>query len=325
MKQKLFKTMLLLCALVAGSTSVWGDTTKNVTLSGGTFSTDHIEWTLDDIITIQQTKGTSSTAVNSSYISAPRVYKGHVLSFVAETGYAIKSISITYNGSYKGNSMTAGIAMSGNTVTDNTTAVDRTWASSTGGTHVASSASDEGLSTIYIQNVATETNTQLRPTAISITYTSTGSSSAVATTTTIDASGITNTDVNTSTAAGSLSATVTVTAGGAAVPSANVTWTSSDTGVATVGETTGVVTLVAAGTTTITATYAGVENEYQPSEKTYNLTVTSSAPDYVTLPFNWAGGTSAALTALTGVTASGLGTDYAEGNAPYRVKFDGTG
>lgn len=47
--------------------------------------------------------------------------------------------------------------------------------------------------------------------------------------------------------------------------------------------------------------------------------------DYVTLPFSWAGGTSSGLTAITGVTASGLGSDYAEGNAPYRVKFDGTG
>lgn len=47
--------------------------------------------------------------------------------------------------------------------------------------------------------------------------------------------------------------------------------------------------------------------------------------DYATLPFSWAGGTSSGLTAITGVTASGLGSDYAEGNAPYRVKFDGTG
>lgn len=47
--------------------------------------------------------------------------------------------------------------------------------------------------------------------------------------------------------------------------------------------------------------------------------------DYVTLPFNWAGGASATLAALDGVTASGLGSDYADTNAPYLVKFDGTG
>ncbi len=43
--------------------------------------------------------------------------------------------------------------------------------------------------------------------------------------------------------------------------------------------------------------------------------------DYVTLPFEWAGGTSAGLTALTGVTGNSLG-DYAAGNAPYRVQFN---
>lgn len=44
--------------------------------------------------------------------------------------------------------------------------------------------------------------------------------------------------------------------------------------------------------------------------------------DYVTLPFSWAGGTSSALTATTGVTANELGTDYADSNAPYRIKMD---
>ena len=50
-----------------------------------------------------------------------------------------------------------------------------------------------------------------------------------------------------------------------------------------------------------------------------------TAPDYATLPFNWAGGAKAGLLAMTGVTANSLGTDYAESNAPYRIKFDGTG
>lgn len=176
MKQKLLlKTLLLLFALIAGSSSVWAvDVTSSLTLSGGTFSDGKITWILkdgsDNAITVQQLKGNSSTNVNSSYISAPRLYKGHVLSFTGATGYYIKSISITYDGTYCGNSMTAGTAISENVVTDNTTAVNRTWASTSGGTHVVSSASSDGLSQIYIQNVASSTNTQLRPTAISITY-----------------------------------------------------------------------------------------------------------------------------------------------------------
>lgn len=100
-------------------------------------------------------------------------------------------------------------------------------------------------------------------------------SSAVATTTTIDASDITNTDVYTSTAAGKLTATVA--ADGTVIEDATVTWSSSNQGVATIAAD-GTVTLVAAGATTITASYAGVSGEYQASSATYEMTVTSSAP-----------------------------------------------
>ncbi len=58
------------------------------------------------------------------------------------------------------------------------------------------------------------------------------------------------------------------------------------------------------------------------------VTVTVSVAevvDYVTLPFNWEGGLKADLEALDGVSTYGLGSDYAEANAPYRVKFDNTG
>ncbi len=110
------------------------------------------------------------------------------------------------------------------------------------------------------------------------------SSSATATTTSIDATGITNRDVYTSPAAGSLSASVT--ADGTAVEGATVTWSSSNTNVATI-DANGAVTLVAAGTTTITASYAGVTDQYQASSATYELTVTDSSPteilDYTSL------------------------------------------
>ncbi|MCR5818726.1 MAG: hypothetical protein K6F89_06485 [Prevotella sp.] len=104
-----------------------------------------------------------------------------------------------------------------------------------------------------------------------------GSSSAVATTTTIDASGITNTNVHEGTAAGSLSATV-VDNENNIINSATVTWSGDNDDVATINASTGAVTLVAAGTVTFTATYAGVENEYNSSSDTYELTVTDSAP-----------------------------------------------
>ena len=47
--------------------------------------------------------------------------------------------------------------------------------------------------------------------------------------------------------------------------------------------------------------------------------------DEETVLVNFTGGTKSDLTNLTGISASGLGSDYAENNAPYRVKLDDTG
>ena len=47
--------------------------------------------------------------------------------------------------------------------------------------------------------------------------------------------------------------------------------------------------------------------------------------DKETTLVNFTGGTQSDLTNLTGISANGLGTDYAESNAPYRVKLDNTG
>jgi len=61
-------------------------------------------------------------------------------------------------------------------------------------------------------------------------------------------------------------------------------------------------------------------------EKTTTQAITvNEVLDYATLPFNWAGGVSSDLIALTGVTANGLGGDYAESHDPYRIKFDTEG
>ena len=143
---------------------------SDVNLSDGSFSDSSITWTTADGHTTVTQMQTGGTAVNSSYISAPRVYKGNTLKFETDSGYAISSISITYSSTYTGNSMTAGIAISDNTVTDNTTAISRTWDTTSSGTHVVSATSSSGETVIYIQNVASSANTQLRPTAITVTY-----------------------------------------------------------------------------------------------------------------------------------------------------------
>ena len=59
-----------------------------------------------------------------------------------------------------------------------------------------------------------------------------------------------------------------------------------------------------------------------------NLVIINQAKfqlDYATLPFEWEGGSSAAFLELDGVTANGLGSDYASNNSPYLIKLDSNG
>ena len=101
-----------------------------------------------------------------------------------------------------------------------------------------------------------------------------------------------------------------------------VTYESSNKNVATVDSETGVVTLVAAGETTITATAAETE-DYASASASYTIVYTNK--DYVSLPWSFEGGTKSDLTSQVGVTASGLGDDYAASHSPYQIKFDTTG
>ena len=143
--------------------SVDGDTIT-FDLSQGTYSSSIITWKAAPI-TIKQIKGNGQSAPNNSYIENPRVYKGNILSFEADSGYKIKSISIPYDGSYSGNGLTAGTTISNNSVQNNTTLISRSFSSSP---LTATATSSEGLSTIHIQNAGSE-NTQLRPTGFSVT------------------------------------------------------------------------------------------------------------------------------------------------------------
>lgn len=160
-----------------------------------------------------------------------------------------------------------------------------------------------------------------------------GGSSAVATTTAIDASGITNTDIYAGTEAGTLSATVS--AGETIINNATITWSGNNDAVATIDASTGAVTLVAAGSVTFTATYAGVENTYNPSSKTYVMTVTSSdpnAPGTENNPYTVAQAREAidAGTGVTGVYATGIVSaivtayNSTYGNISYNISADGS-
>ena len=81
------------------------------------------------------------------------------------------------------------------------------------------------------------------------------------------------------------------------------------------------------GTATITASYAG-DDIYRAARASYTVkvyAVDEEEIDYVTLDWEYAGGTADNLGSIVGVTTSCLVKDYAASHAPYLVKFETTG
>lgn len=155
---------------------------------------------------------------------------------------------------------------------------------------------------------------------------------AVATSVTIDASGINNNIFNNNTDGGSFSAIVKDNDNNT-INNAPVTWSSSDATVATINETTGAVALVATGTTTIEASYAGVDDQYRPSSATYELTIINqdpNAPGTIGNPYTVAQARAAidADEGLTDVYATGTVSEVIEysstyHNITYNISTDG--
>lgn len=256
--------VVLLMSCFAAAMAV--EKTDDVNLSAGVFDTDHITWTLGNGITITQLQGSSGTSVNKDYISSPRVYKGHVLSFTAATGYAIKSVSIAYNGTYYGNSMTAGTEYNTEkkSVTDDQTNIERTWSSSNGGTHVVSAKADDGVSQLYIQNVASSANVQLRFTKLTITYIAPSG----------DLDKVTFTIGNPTVGVGR---TLKIDDDAKADYTGTKTYKSSDESIATVSD--GVITGVKAGSIKITATAGAVDGSYAENSNEFDVTVVNTVVD----------------------------------------------
>jgi hypothetical protein len=103
----------------------------------------------------------------------------------------------------------------------------------------------------------------------------------------------------------------------------NVTYSSSNTDVATVNATTGVVTAVAEGTATITATYAGTTTYLNAANGTYTLTV-ASIPEAVT--FSPTSGEVTSGTTVTLATATTSATIYytTDGTTPTKTSTEYT-
>ena len=278
-KLLLMKTMLLLCALIVGGSSVWADDYE--LYSGALTEGDYI---------IVYDNGAMKNTVSSSRfdIQAVTISEG----IITNPGAAI----IWH------------IAASGDYWTIYNANVNK-YAASTGAKNkaqlLADGTDDKSLWEVSVttntydfvnkQNKANGVNANLRCNGnygFACYASSTGGalslykkveSTATPTTVTINATGITNTNKFLGTEAGTLTATVTYGSPASPVPGAAVTWSSSDTSVATVGENTGVVTLVGEGSTTITASYAGKTGEYKSSSAEYLLNVIEEDPNAITL------------------------------------------
>lgn len=318
--------MLLLCALVAGSSSVWADETLTIDFEEASYS----DWTLTTILSKQTNSGVPAhggscyggtdgkekgSVVTNEKIASPQSITFYVSKETTNTNANSKWIvKVSSDGSEwteVGDKQDAGA----NIIKGEWTEVTRDLSS---------------YSDVYVGVFYDGTTAKRCIDDITITYEE-STDPSVTTTITIDDSGITNTNVFEGTAAGKLAATVM--AGETAVSGATVTWESSKTDVATIAQD-GTVTLVAAGSTVITASYAGVENQYKSSSKEYTLTVTNVDPDIPgteVTPYTVAQARAAidADDGVTGVYAKGIVSEIVTaynsqyGNITYNISTDG--
>ena len=208
------------------------------------------------------------TAVNDSYISAPRAYRGHTFSFEATDDYKITKVVFTYASGNAGLGLIVGDTL--NTSASLTTPKNSAATAVTGGVGVVSDTTNytatkntsaltwtiqvnnsAGTDTLYAQNYDNNTSTattQLRPTAISISYIVGNEVLAPDT--------ITVTGNAALTAGQQVQFSVECKNGGSATGvGQDVTWSSSDTSVAIVSST-GKVSALSNGTANIIATSA---------------------------------------------------------------------
>lgn len=188
--------------------------------------------------------GTGNHYINNSQI---RFYPNNKLTVEAPSGYKITQIVFTAGGTW-----TATISADNRTYTANT----KTW-------------TGDAVSVLFTGSGSGQCQMS------SMTITLADANALPTPTVTINVPQSFNTDLAGATNVSAGTLTASVTHDDSAVAGATVTWSSSDPSVATIDESTGAVTLLAVGTTTITATFAG-NDDYAAATGTYELTVVNS-------------------------------------------------
>lgn len=235
------KSLFLLCALIVGCGTAWADNSVNIS------PTQALNDGGVNPITVVCAKGdgSSNPAISSSqlrlYQAAKGKTTGNTITFSSEN--TITKIVFTF-----ANNMTAD---NGEFSTGSYDSATSTWTGSTNSVTLTVTGRTSG-ERIYI-------------TAMTVYYQTAG-----------------KTDVELSFPEASYQADIAEGTSSFSAPTATanpavtgITYSSSNTAVATVNETTGAVTLVKRGTTTITATFAG-DQTYNRASASYTLTVTNS-------------------------------------------------
>ena len=294
-KTTLLKSMLLLCALIVGSTCAWADTWTRVTsastlLKGGTFIIGYEATANSGIIVPMANTGSATTSAAGFMYSGSEAASGgsgtiDMSKVVSTSSYEVEigESSEVDNAIY----IKIGDDFLGNTNTKNNCKLFTTQAATTSFTPTFGTNDNVTLD-IEANNTGTTKYRYLKYNSSSPRFAvystapekiviykkaETGEETAVD----IDDSGITITDIFTSTIGGKLKATV-YDESVEAIVGAVVSWESDNKAVAKVGSD-GSVTLVGAGTATITASYAASTGVYKSSSETYDLTVTDSNPN----------------------------------------------
>ena len=298
------RAMMFVAFVCAAFTGAWAGEETVVFSEQGYENAQAIETYEGTNFSITFNKGTNNNAPKYYTTGAAiRAYGGNY--FTVSSDYTMTDIALTFASGEGTNAIT----------TDVDTYEDGTWTGS----------ANEVTFTI------SGSTGHRRIASVTVTFTTGGAGAT--TVVTIDDSGITNTNVFDGTAAGKLTATVSV-KDGDPIEGATVTWSGDNDEVATI-DAEGVVTLVAAGSVTFTASYAGVEDTYNPSSKTYKLTVINwdpNGPGTANNPYTPAQAIAAidAGQGVTGVYAKGIVSQIVTafnprfGNITYNISADGT-
>lgn len=286
-KLKLFLLTMLLALI--GSGDVWAESYTYNFSSGGVSSgsgTATVNTWTTDYFTIVQEKNNSTSNVSASYLTSPRWYASHTVTFTPASNIKITRIVINCGGTNNGQTITAStgsVSVSGN---------NSTWT---------------GEITLSSPLVLTM-GKQCRPTNVVVTYESTGSSSSKT-----NYNGTWSVSSNSVIVQEGSTTTVTVDKG---TFDGTVGVISDDTSVATATYSNNTITVtgVSEGTTTltVTGTESSTYNELTP--KTVDVTVTAAT-----------GGTRWELTDLASLTASDVFVIVDQTSSRAMTNDNGTG